>query len=265
MKYLLQGLIIMLLAGCGSPSWEFSREIKLSDITPLGIVATDQGLWVSDVEGNRVILVDLDGKIQKAFSGFKRPMHIARHQDIIYVPEYINDTLKIIEGDAVVFMPWMEKLDGPAAIAVTDGGMAVADFYNNRVLFKKGELLTIIGKEGHQAGELYYPTDVEFYDHKIYVADAYNNRVQVFDEGGKGIQVIGEADGIRVATGIALSGNSIFVTDFDGNRILVYDLEGRLLQILNESLKNPTDIAVHQDRLYIANYGGNSILEFVRE
>ena len=265
MKYLLQGLILMSLAGCRPSNWEFHREIKLSNIAPLGIVATGQGLWVSDVEGNRVILVGLDGEIQKTFNGFKRPMHIARHQDIVYVPEYISDTLKIIEGGAVVFMPWMEKLDGPAAIAVADEGMAVADFYNNRVLFKKGELLTIIGKEGHQAGELYYPTDVEFYDHRIYVADAYNNRVQVFDEGGKGIQVIGEADGIHVATGIALSGNSIFVTDFEGNRILIYDLEGTLLQILSENLKNPTDIAVYQNRLYIANYGGNSILEFVRE
>ncbi len=264
MKYLFIALIFMILAGCGSPGWEFNREIKLTDITPLGIVVTGQGLWVSDVVGNQVVLLDLNGKPLKAFGPFERPMHIAHHNNITYVPEYTNDSIKVINNAAIASIILPQILDGPASIAVNDSALAIADFYNNRILLKKSGQITILGKEGHGAGELYYPTDVTFHAGKIYVADAYNNRVQVFDGSGQSIQMIGSGDDIQVATGIAISEQSVFVTDFEGSRILVYDLNGTLRDILYNNLNKPTDLAVYQNKLYIANYGGNSILEFVR-
>lgn len=265
MKCLSPVLIFMLLAGCGSSSWKLNREIKLNDITPLGIAPSAQGLWVSDVAGNRVTLLDFNGKIIKSFHSFERPMHIAHHRNITYVPEYTNDLIKTIDHDMIVVISLPEMLDGPAGIAVGDNTLAIADFYNNRILFKKNGQITSIGKEGHGVGALYYPTDVAFHDGKIYVADAYNNRVQVFNESGESIQVIGSGDGIRVATGIAIADQSVLVTDFEGHRILIYDLQGTLRDILYDNLNQPTDLAVYQDRLYIANYGSNSILEFVRD
>ena len=265
MKYFLVAVIFTTIAGCGSSGWKLNREIKLTDITPLGLVADNRGLWVSDVTGNRVVLLDFNGKILTVVDNLERPMHIALHHDTIYVPEYTNDSITAIGQYGVVPIPIAEMLDGPAGIAADDNTLAIADFYNNRILLKKNDRLYRLGKEGHNAGELYYPTDVAFYHGKIYVADAYNNRVQVFDEAGQSLQIIGDGDGIQVATGITVDEQSVFVTDFEGNRILIYDLEGALRYILYDSLNKPTDLVVYQNKLYVANYGGNSIVEFIRD
>ena len=109
---------------------------------------------------------------------------------------------------------------------------------------------------------MYYPTDVAIYKGKLFVADAYNNRVQVFDLKGNSLQIIGAKDGIRVATGIGIAHGQIFVTDFEGNRILIYDLRGRLQQVLDKDFIQPTDIAVAGSKLYVVNYGKNSLSVF---
>ena len=39
-------------------------------------------------------------------------------------------------------------------------------------------------KKGNELGELNYPTDIQILKDKIVVADAYNNRIQIFDKQG---------------------------------------------------------------------------------
>lgn len=122
-----------------------------------------------------------------------------------------------------------------------------------------------IGKEGHEPGELYYPTDVSFANGLLYVADAYNNRLQVFDLVGKLQRIIVAGDSIRTATGLTVSGGRLFVADFENSRLLVYDLEGNLLQQITGNLAQPTDIAAAEDKIFVANYGSNSVVVFRKE
>lgn len=257
---------IVLLFGCRTPEkWVFLEEISLNDITPIGLIATDQHFWLSDVANNRIVKTDLKGNIIEEYAGFERPMHIALYQSKVYVLEYTTDALKVLIDGKTETLSLDEKPDAPSSVAVSEKGIAIADFYNHRVLFQANGSTTIIGKEGHNPGELYYPTDVEIYDGKIYVADAYNNRVQVFDQVGNFLQIIGETDGIQVATGIHFANQSLFVTDFEGNRILIYDLNGNLKQILHDYLNQPTDVYIHLDKMFVSNYGSNSILIFIQQ
>lgn len=257
---------IVLLFSCRSPEkWVFQEEILLNEISPIGLIATDKHLWLSDVAHNRIIKTDLKGKVIEEYPGFERPMHISLHQSKVYVPEFTTDTLKVLTDGKTKILSLGEKLDAPSSVAVTENGFAVADFYNHRVLFQANDSTAIIGREGHDRGELYYPTDVEIYDEKIYVADAYNNRVQVFDLAGNLLQMIGETDDIRVATGIHVANQSLFITDFEGDRVLIYDPHGKLKQILHDRLNKPTDIYTHQDKMYVSNYGSNSILIFIKQ
>lgn len=124
--------------------------------------------------------------------------------------------------------------------------------------------MTIISKEGHKDGELYYPTDVEIRNEMVYVADAYNNnnRVQVFDFKGNFIKMIDNKDHINVATGIKVTYKYIVIADFEGNRILIYNNLGELLQILADHLDKPTDIEIVGNKMYITNYRGKSISVF---
>lgn len=258
-----------LFFGCGDTKksnpkelWEYSHTLLLDGISPVGIVSQDEFLWLSDVDHNRIVKTDSKGKIIEDYSGFKRPMHIAIRESEIYVPEYATDTLKILNSGKISFYPLPVQTDALAGVAINGTTMALVDFYNNRVILLQEGKATIIGKKGHKEGELYYPTDVEIQNETVYVADAYNNRVQLFDFKGNFIKSIGNKDRINVATGIKVTDKYVVITDFEGSRILIYNHQGELLQILVGHLDKPTDIEIVKNKMYITNYRGKSISVF---
>ncbi len=266
---------LLILTGCGKSTiptkekkWKFYKQIKTGNAKPNGIVYLKGMLWISDTPDNRVLEIDTTGKIIKEFKGFKRPMHISLYKDKIFVSEFLADSLKSIDVNTgkVYSVPFKLKPDAPAGIAVDSCDTAVADFYNHRIILKSnGETITI-GKKGHANGELFYPTDAAFSSNLLYVADAYNNRVQVFNKEGKFQKVIGSGDSIKTALGIFVDGKNIFVAGFDNNRVLIYDGQGNLEQKITDShLSNPSDIFVHGDKMFIANYNNNSVTMFSKD
>ena len=260
--------VALLLFGCSGnqqetgTKWKFVKEIPLEGIGPVGIAAQDNFLWLSDADSNRIIKIDQHGKIVEEYAGFERPMHIAVQENQIYIPEYTSDTIRILENGSVSTYPLSEQPDAIGGVALDGNTVAVADFYNHRIILQQGDKVSTIGKEGHNDGELYYPTDLAIHNKLIYVADAYNNRVQVFDFQGRYIKMIGWNEGINVATGLKVTDVQIIVTDFEGNRVLVYDHEGKLLQILSENFNKPTDIEIIGTLMYVVNYSGHSISLF---
>ena len=243
--------------------WKFSHEIPLQGIAPIGIVSQpDNALWVSDVAYNRVLKLDQKGLILEQYSGFERPMHLAFKEGKLYIPEYTSDTIKMLINGQISTYSFDHATDAIAGIALDEERVVIADFYHHHVVLKRGKNEQIIGSKGHEDGQLYYPTDVAIHKDKIYVADAYNNRVQVFDLSGKYIQMIGWQDNIQVATGIKVTDAQIMVADFDGDRVLVYAQDGSLLQVLDQHFNKPTDMEIFDNQLYIVNYAGQSISVF---
>ena len=245
--------------------WKFVKNIDLNNVNPIGVVAQGDFLWLSDVDNNRIVKIDLDGKIMESYDGFQRPMHIAIQKNKIYVPEYTSDSLKILEDGKVSIYKLKEKPDAIAGVSIDGNTAAAVDFYNNRIILQQDNKVTIIGKEGHKNGELYYPTDVEISNDLIYVADAYNNRVQVFDLNGNYVRMIGWNEGIKVATGLKVTDLQVIIADFEGNRVLVYDLNGNLLQIISDKFNQPTDIEIVSNKMYVVNYKGKTISVFKKE
>ncbi len=254
-----------LLTQCQSDSnWVFYKIIYLENISPIGIASEDSTLWISDPENNSIIQLGSTGTVLKKYSDFQRPMHIAVHNHIVYVPEYLSDQIKLILMDSIKYLQIHTCIDGPSAIDIRDNLIAIADFYNHKIVLVENGKTTLIGEKGNRHGELYYPTDVAIKNDLIYVGDAYNNRIQVFDKLGHFQQIIGEFDDIQVATGIYVSNDHIFVTDFYGNRVLIYDLKGNLIEVLSEQLNGPTDIIIQNNQLYICNYNSQSITIYER-
>ncbi len=251
---------IMLFFSCNqTPEWTYERSIKLDDISPLGIIKYDDFLWVSDSDNNKVLKVDTEGKILETHSEFERPMHLDMDSGKLFIPEYGADTITIIDGRKTSYLPLNTTLDAPAAVDVEGENYLIADFYNHRIVYNtEGKDLTF-GKKGKANGEFHYPTDIQFANNLIYVADAYNNRIQVFDKSATFIQSIGEDDNMNAATGIYITDREITVTDFENNRVLIYTLDGQLSQIIEEHLDKPTDVFIDKNKLYVANYKGNSI------
>jgi len=260
---------ILLCASCKKneetlKEWVLSKIIQLDGVNPIGIVEVDGKLWLSDGDHNRLVQIDMEGKIEQTVDSLERPMHIDADKHNIYIPEYGLDTLasynfnesKLFRNS--VFL----DLDAPAAVSVLGVEKAVADFYNNRILFNDGHVTISFGKEGKGEGEFYYPTDVQLTDSLIWVADAYNNRVQVFDKKGNFLKMIGHDQKMNAATGIFVSQDEVLVTDFENDRVLVFDYDGNLKQELNDSIEKPTDMIIFKEQLNVINYRSGQISIF---
>ncbi len=247
--------------------WVHEQSIPLKDIGPIGVVPdseNSQHLWVSDSDNNRVVKMDMEGSILVEHKDMARPMHIVQYEGKLYVPEYSSDTISVIQPDNKISTQTIpEQPDAPAGIDVTANQIAVADFYNHRIIYQNGDKNQTFGKKGKGKGEFHYPTDLQFVGDKLYIADAYNNRIQVFDLDGNHLQTIGEGDGMNAATGIYVSETQLLVTDFENSRILAYDLEkGELQQLIEQHLDKPTDVFVKENTLYVTNYHSKDISIF---
>lgn len=256
--------LIVMLWSCGSAekdfSWQLVRSIPLDTVNPIGLTFTEEGLWLSDGDRNRLVLVDKDGNIIRTIDSLERPMHITSVGNTLYVPLYGNDLIARIAKKAILPLPLKDSLDAPASISVFGKEIAIADFYNHRILYSpNGETFSSIGTEGKGEGEFYYPTDVQITQDLIWVADAYNNRVQAFTKDGKFKKSMGSEEKMNAATGIFVSAEEIFVTDFENHRVLIFDHTGKLKQTLSQGVEKPTDVLIKGDSLYIANYRNGSL------
>ncbi len=251
-------LLLILLACNQSKYWAKDRSISLGASAPIGLAQLGDKIWVADGDNNQLIALEGEKVVEK-LEGFERPMHIASSNNSLYIPEYGTDQIIQLSNGKRGKVLLKDSLDAPAGIAVFGQEMAIADFYNHRVLYFNGNTWKAIGKKGKAEGEFHYPTDVQIIADKIYVADAYNNRVQVFDKKGGFLQFIGVEEKMNAATGIYVSDQEVMITDFEHDRVLVYDLNGQLKQIIKDELSKPTDILLVDDELWITNYKSKSI------
>jgi DNA-binding beta-propeller fold protein YncE len=252
----------LLLISCKQENkkWIFEGKIELPEkVRPLALAKTGDDIWFSDPEQFRLLKIDFGGKILDSIVGIKRPMNIDFDQGKLYVPEFLTDTIWVFENGKKSALFLNAEPQAPAGLNAKGDTIAVADFYNHRIILQIDGQVRFIGKEGHDKGELYYPIDVKMKDNKVYVADAYNNRVQMFNINGQVLEVIGEEDGFNVASGIAVNKDGFAVTDQENNRVLIYNLNGKSQQILTDNINYPTDVLFDENSLYITNFKENSI------
>jgi len=243
---------------------------------PVGVaVSPSAELFVADSGNQRISVFDEEGTFLRAFGQqgdgpgeLDRPMHLAFGPDgLLYVAEYINDRISVFRPDGSFVRHLKPKgLDAPAGVAVDAASIVyVADFYNHRIVVLSPEGSENVWGHAGQGGlgELHYPTDVAIGpDGEVWVADAYNNRLQRF-VAGEAVQMI---TGITVANGVAVDGDGrVWAVDFDGGQIKAFDRNGAPLGVFGEpgtgrgQLHHPTDIAVEGARVYVADFGNDRI------
>ena len=69
--------------------WKFAKIIDLNNVNPIGIVAQGDFLWLSDVDNNRIVKIDLDGKIIESFDGLLLLLLI-----FIIIESFYNEIIK---------------------------------------------------------------------------------------------------------------------------------------------------------------------------
>lgn len=241
-------------------SWQLTKTIELDGVNPIGIASLDDGIWLSDGDHNRVVKIDSTGKILASIDSLDRPMHIDGVGKSLFIPQYGNDQILKWEVTQSAPLTLTDSLDAPAGISSFKEEIAIADFYNNRILYtNNGRDWKSFGVEGKHEGEFYYPTDVHLTADRIWVADAYNNRIQVFDKDFQFIKAIGSEQNMNATTGIFVDGERVYATDFENDRVLIFDHQGNLVQEISDSIEKPTDLIVVNNKLHVLSYR-NSVI-----
>lgn len=252
---------------------------------PIGIAYRDGRLYVTDAARSRLVVYDTTGRRLDEWAGdslgLGRPMHLSVGSDgLLYVADYLEDRVAVVDpGGTLVRYEGGESgsapgaLDAPGGAAPIGRELFVADFYNHRIGRFGAGSPAALGRPGRVLpGRLHYPTDVAT-DSLVYVADAYNHRIQVFRTDGEHVRSWGGPLGtgipgpwrgwFRVATGVEAAAGRVYVADFHNHRVQVFTAGGRYVGGIADSLELPTDAAVAEDgTVYVADFGHGRIARF---
>jgi DNA-binding beta-propeller fold protein YncE len=168
---------------------------------PAGMAFNQQKGWlyVADSHGHVVKVFDRQGHalftVGKRGDGngeFNFPTYVALDKaGNLYVVDSFNFRVQIFDADGKFIRKFGKLGDAsgffsrPAGIGVdSEGHIYVVDsaFNNFQIFNKEGQLLLWVGNAGTRPGEFYLPSGmyIDSTTDKIYVADTFNRRVQVF-------------------------------------------------------------------------------------
>jgi DNA-binding beta-propeller fold protein YncE len=252
-------------------------------------VAPRSGLvYLADGGNNRILVFDGSGRYLRTLGGAKGGA--LRFQKLLGVSVDQEETVLAVDagaGAVVALSPLgaiLRRIDAASlfpllqtgiidAVAGPDGRVFVVDNFNHQVFIAgRDGLAGTFGKLGYQAGEFSAPTFCAMdAAGQLYLADALNGRVQVFDSTGGFVRSFGQyaqgPGGLGRPKGVALSpAGEVYVADSWQNVIEVFDASGQFVAALTDEQDRPLDvgspngIAIDaRGRIYIAERLSNRL------
>ena len=268
---------------------------------PRNVAVSSDGsrIYVCDSGNNRIQYFDQNGMYLGQWSGangirFSEPWGIAVDmKGNVYVADTWNNRIAKFDADGAFITEWRANdpsapggsFYGPRAIAISSANVVyVCDTGYKRIMVydENGNFIRKFGVSGMGMGEMDEPVGIALLDDDhLAVADTWNQRVQVFDVSGKGLQ-----DGVTLVfevnawytqslnnkpyiAGSAVA-NAIFVTDPEGSLIHQYDMSGKLVRTWNadggdiDHFSMPTGITMGPDgSIWVADTENNRINKFI--
>jgi tripartite motif-containing protein 71 len=155
---------------------------------PFGITSIGQDVVVADTFNNRVIRLDASGlRVAWIAPGLHAPRDVTVANGIVYVADTQGNRVVKLDGTTGEPVGSFGSLHNPQGIAVSGTGTVwVADTASNRLVeySASGTKLQALGATGGATGKAHgtfnHPTHLEIYAGRLYVADQYNDRIEVF-------------------------------------------------------------------------------------
>lgn len=213
-------------------------------------VAVDKqdNIYVTDSEAGVIFVFGPDGKFHRAIGAlpggegfFKRPTGIAVDSDAQRI--YVSDTWRHkvfvldMQGSVLRTIGKLGHADGefdyPTELRLNGKELIVVDSMNFRVQVfdASGAFRSAFGRQGEVIGDLYRPKGLGIDgEGNLYLADAAQQLVQVFDREGHLLYYFGKAAGIgdfKLPAGLSVdSTGRILVVDSSHQRIQVFQYFG---------------------------------------
>jgi len=183
--------------------YKFEKE-KISQFVstglsrPTGITAIPQlrKIFVIDTGEHKLKIYNYEGELLNIISNdklgenqFHFPTFITSTDDgNILVNDALNYKIKRFDSEGNFISSFGEEGDSPGTFArpkgiATDseGNIYVIDnlFDNLQILNKEGQALLVIGTAGQSKGQFWSPSGIAIFDDTVYIADTFNNRIQI--------------------------------------------------------------------------------------
>lgn len=169
----------------------------LSRPTGIAVNRASGELLVTDTGAHDIKVYDLKGKFVKTLGSrgdgagqFNYPVDVFTDKNgYIYVADSMNFRLQIFNRSGVFSSMFGRQGDGtgdfgrPKGVCVdADGNIYIADalFDTVQIFDRSGNFLLNFGKLGREPGTFWLPAGLYADGNRIYVADSYNKRIQVF-------------------------------------------------------------------------------------
>ena len=264
---------------------------------PTGIAFAGAERYVTEADLSKVEVTLSGGAFEFGTPGnadgqFSEPQGIAISGEDVFVADTGNHRIQRFALNGSHEFSWGTFGNGdlqfknPAAVAIDavngEGGTVfVADTGNNQIkrFTRNGAFLSAFGRPGADRGEFSGPTGVTtFRDDqgvlRVYVVDAGNDRVQIFDGDENVVGVFGkrgsgqgEFDGPQGV--VVAPDGTVFVTDGGNDRVQHFAANGRFLRAFGSSgntvgrFVGPHGIAVDRNgNLHVADVGNDRIQTF---
>jgi DNA-binding beta-propeller fold protein YncE len=144
------------------------------------------------------VMLGFDGTMRESFGSrgtepgqFNFPTNIARAADgRLFVTDSMNFRVQIFDADGQYVRAFGRVGDGwgdfnkPKGVAVdSNGHIYVVEGLNDvvQIFDDTGHLLLVFGGSGTGSGQLWLPSGIAIVNDVVYVADAANRRVQMFE------------------------------------------------------------------------------------
>ncbi len=255
---------------------------------PRGMTVSPQGEYLVLDNAGRVLVFDKEGDLQRQWwmpdYSVGKPEGICVLKDgriAVADTHYHRVVLFDHEGHVTGMFGTLGTEPGEfiypvAVIQDNDENLYVCEYgnYNDRVQkFKPdGTFVAQIGGYGTEDGQFQRPSGMAWYEGRLYVTDAFNNRVQVFGEEGKLVAILGLSDkmaDLHYPYDIAVNEKGeLFVVEYAAGRVSKFDRTGKLLGrhgttgTQTSQFSTPWGLAIDKrGRLYVCDTGNRRIVE----
>jgi DNA-binding beta-propeller fold protein YncE len=255
-------------------------------VTPMGLAIDRSGdVYVADRGGRRVVAFAPSDQFLRAYGGpelMLNPVDVAvdAKAGLVYVADsFLHQVLVFRKSDGALLRR-MGRSTGRVSAAQRAASAPSSHGGNASAAIAKGEPRAteprdVVANRGVEPGEFRYPSFIAVGPNgALYVSDALNSRVQVFDRDGRFVQQMGRnGDGpgtFARPKGVAVdSEGHVYVADAAFNNVQIFDDQARLLLAFGRmgradgEFDLPAGLFIDaNDRIYAADRSNNRVQIF---